>query len=90
MLVRRTMGLLLMIALAVITAGAFQSDSDGVPRITVKELKTKLDNKEKVIVVDVRKNIGSKIKGALHIPMDEMEKRLNELPKDSLIVTVCS
>ena len=87
---RRTSAAIIMIALAAFSVRAWQADTDGVPRIAVKELKEKLDKKEKVVVVDVRRNIATKIKGALHIPLDELEQRLNELPKDNLIVTVCS
>jgi hypothetical protein len=92
MLIKRTLGVLLMIALVGITAWAQQpaAQDDGVPRITVQDLKAKMDKREKVIVVDVRASIATIIKGAIHIPYSELEKRLNELPKDNLIVTVCS
>jgi len=66
------------------------ASSEDVARITVDELKTKLDKNEKVVIVDVRKHIGTIIKGAVHIPLEDIEKRLNELPKNKLIVTVCT
>lgn len=63
---------------------------DGVSRITIEELKAKMDKKEGVIVVDVRGHAGTLIKGAINIPASEIEKNLDKLPKDKLIVTVCS
>jgi rhodanese-related sulfurtransferase len=81
-------------ALAIIPVGQSPASSpaassDGIPRITIQELKTRLDNHDKVVVVDVRKTIDSKIKGAIHLPYDEIAARLNTLPKDRLIVTTC-
>ena len=46
-----------------------------------------------VLVLDVRSNDEAKygtIKGALHVPDDEILARLAEIPKDKLIVTHCS
>jgi hypothetical protein len=97
MLIKRTLGALLMLVLVGVSAWAlqpagnlFDTNSDEVPRITVQELKEKMDKKEKVTVVDVRASATIVIKGALLIPVNEIEKRLAELPKDHLIVTVCS
>ena len=59
-------------------------------RIPIAELKKKLESKKKPIVVDVRepseiKESGA-IPGAVHIPMRQIEKRLNELPQTAEIV----
>jgi rhodanese-related sulfurtransferase len=90
MLIRRALSVLL-IALLFGVAASQASIFEEPARITVEELKAKIDSKkEKVVVVDVRKNVTSVIKGAKHIPYDEIERRLNELPKDALIVTVCA
>jgi len=97
-LIKKVLGILFIIALVGVSAWAQQPAApqpgqefgDGVPRITVQELKAKMDKKEKVTVVDVRASIATMIKGAIHIPLNDLEKRLNELPKDHLIVTVCS
>lgn len=58
-------------------------------RITVEEF-TRLRAAGKVFVLDVRYQIDSKIKGALHIPLGDLETRLAELPRDREIVTYCS
>jgi hydroxyacylglutathione hydrolase len=59
-------------------------------RIPIPELKKKLESKNKPIVVDVRdaseiRESGA-IPGAIHIPMKDIEKRKDELPKDADIV----
>ena len=59
-------------------------------RIPIPELKKKLDAKKKPIVVDVREASEIKesgmIPGAIHIPMGQIEKRMNELPQKAEIV----
>jgi adenylyltransferase/sulfurtransferase len=66
---------------------------DGIPQISVEELKRKLDAKEDVFVLDVREphevpiaNIGAPL-----IPVGELEKRVGELAaqKDREIVVHC-
>jgi len=59
-------------------------------RIPIPELKKKLEETKKPIVVDVReaseiKESGA-IPGAIHIPMAQIEKRMGELPKNADIV----
>jgi rhodanese-related sulfurtransferase len=59
-------------------------------RIPIPELKKKLESNKKPIVVDVRdaseiKESGA-IPGAIYIPMRQIEKRMNELPKNAEIV----
>jgi len=59
-------------------------------RIPIPELKKKLESAKKAIVVDVREaseiKEGGAIPGAIHIPMAQIEKRINELPKRGEIV----
>jgi hypothetical protein len=58
-------------------------------RVTLEEFK-RLRAEGKVFVLDVRYQIYTKIKGASHIPLDQLEARLSELPRDREIVTYCS
>ena len=58
-------------------------------RITIEEFK-RLRDAGKVYVLDVRYSIETKIKGAAHVPLDQLESRLSELPRDREIVTYCS
>ena len=67
-------------------AAAQQAPAD---RITVEEFK-RLRDAGKVYVLDVRYSIETKIKGATHVPLDQLESRLSELPRDREIVTYCS
>jgi rhodanese-related sulfurtransferase len=61
-----------------------------VERIPIAELKDKLDSNKKPIVVDVREPAevreGGAIPGALHIPMGQIQKRMDELPRNAAIV----
>jgi len=61
-----------------------------VQRIPISDLKKKIDSNKKPIIVDVReakeiKESGA-IPGAIYIPMNELERRMNELPKNADIV----
>ena len=58
-------------------------------RVTVEELKSLLAA-GKVFVLDVRYGVEAKIKGAAHVPLDQLESKLAELPRDREIVTYCS
>ncbi|HEV2708247.1 MAG TPA: rhodanese-like domain-containing protein [Pyrinomonadaceae bacterium] len=62
-----------------------------VERITVDELKT-LMARGSVFILDVRSSGETKIKGARHIPLDQLESRLKELPArgEREIVTYCA
>lgn len=64
-------------------------------RITVDALKAMLAKNRPVTIIDVRvgdtyDNSDSKIKGAIRIPPDEIEARLNEIPRNREIVTYCT
>lgn len=69
--------------------------ADDVQRITVQELKAKMDKGESVVVLDVR-TTGSwmssheKIKGAVRISINALEARLAEIPKGSEVITYCT
>jgi hypothetical protein len=66
--------------------------SDGARRITVAELQEAL-KKGTATVIDVRNDASYKqahIKGAVLIPVNEVGNRVNEIPRDKLIVTYCS
>lgn len=89
---RRRIFLALLLACAVAPraaraqAAAQQTPAD---RIAVEEFK-RLRDEGKLFVLDVRYSIETKIKGATHVPLDQLESRLAELPRDREIVTYCS
>jgi hypothetical protein len=59
-------------------------------RISLEEFKAMLADKKPVFILDVRFGVDRKIKGATHIPLDQVESRFSELPHDREIVTYCS
>lgn len=73
-------------------ARAYLGDDDGVEAVTKKELARRLRKKEDIVVVDVRPTeeyAAGHIPGALSIPVDELRRRLKELPKDKEVVAYC-
>jgi rhodanese-related sulfurtransferase len=68
-------------------AAAAQVASD---RVSVEELKRMLAEGRPVLVVDVRSQADLVIKGARHIPLDQIESRLGELPRGREVVTYCA
>lgn len=64
-----------------------------VARITAGELKQKLETGEEIVVVDVRSALESDVDavpGALRIPLEDLENRHLEIPRDRDIVLFCS
>ena len=56
------------------------------------ELKKKLENKENIFLLDVRtpeEFEEQRIKGSINIPINELQERLNEIPKDKEIIMIC-
>ena len=82
-------GLLFAVALALPAA----ADSDRQSKeLSADELGKLLEQKDKIFFLDVRtpaeiESLGS-VKGYVNIPLDQLESRLNEIPKDKLIVTL--
>ena len=64
-------------------------------RITVDEVKKKMDKGEPILFIDTRNShdwseSDVKLPGALRIHFSELEEHLDELPRDRLIVTYCT
>jgi rhodanese-related sulfurtransferase len=64
-------------------------------RITIDEVKKKMDRGEPILFIDTRNShdwseSDVKLPGALRIHFSELEQRLDELPRDRLIVTYCT
>src|SRR5581483_2663764 len=63
-----------------------------IPTISVRDLKRKLDAKEKFVLVDVRENFEydiARIPGAKLIPLGELPSRMSELDSADEIVLHC-
>jgi rhodanese-related sulfurtransferase len=78
--------LLFIMSLAAVAVGA-------VKQLSPDELAKLLEKKDNLFFLDVREpeeieRYGS-LPGYVNIPLGQLEKRLNEVPKDKLIVTAC-
>jgi phage shock protein E len=77
------------VVLALAAGPAWPQRSATAKETKADELKAKLDNGEKVLVIDVRSDeeieTGS-IPGAIHIPMEQLEARMKDIPKDVQLV----
>lgn len=66
-----------------------------VPRMTIEELRKKIEGNEKITVLDVRNatdygNSGFKIPGALRIPLEELPVRASELDPEQEAAAYCT
>jgi len=64
-------------------------------RITVDELRQKLDSGENLLIFDLRSNAEFKlfpsvIRGAIHMEMEQITNRSHQIPRDRDIVVYCS
>ncbi|SRR6266516_3319339 len=69
-----------------------QAPGDGAPRITPAEARIALDKGE-AIIVDVRGESSYEaghVKGARLLPYSDLVARIDELPRDKMIITYCS
>ncbi|AST05541.1 hypothetical protein AF2641_00575 [Anoxybacillus flavithermus] len=60
--------------------------------IALEDLQKKVENNEQVFILDVREEAEyafGHIPGAYHIPLGQLEERLNELNKDETIYVIC-
>ena len=66
-----------------------------VTRVTVDELKERMDRGEQFAFVDTRNPIAwgeadKKLPAAIRVPADEVEKHLDEIPRDRTVITYCT
>ena len=66
-----------------------------VSRITVDEVKSRMDRGEPLFFIDTRtpkawEESPVKLPGALRVPADDVEPHLGEVPHDRTIVTYCT
>lgn len=64
-------------------------------RISKEEVKKRIDSGEDIVFLDIRnpdpwERAEYKIKGALRIPLNEIDQRVQSIPKDKPIVTYCT
>jgi rhodanese-related sulfurtransferase len=66
-----------------------------VTRITVDEVKQRLDRGEEFAFVDTRNpqawaESDRKLPNAIRVPANELDQHLDELPKDRTLITYCT
>jgi len=64
-------------------------------RVTVDELKERLDRGEIFTFVDTRNpkawsEAETKLPGAIRVPGDEVEQHLDQIPRDRTVITYCT
>ena len=88
---RNKIRLLLVALLVAMLAGCGQSPAGAGVDISVDEALRLWKNKE-AIIIDVRtpgEYQDGHIPGVVNIPLDELEKRIGEIPKDKKVVLIC-
>lgn len=66
-----------------------------ISKITKEELKTKMDRKEDLVIIDVRaegayNSSNKKIQGAVRITLNELENDAIKIPEGKDIITYCT
>lgn len=66
-----------------------------VTRVTVDEVKDRMDRGEAFTFVDTRNpqawgEATTKLPGAIRVSADEVEERLDEIPRDRTVITYCT
>jgi rhodanese-related sulfurtransferase len=66
-----------------------------VTRVTVDEVKVRMDRGEQLVFVDTRNpqawaEAETKLPGAVRVPADEAEQHLNQIPRDRAVITYCT
>jgi rhodanese-related sulfurtransferase len=64
-------------------------------RVTVDELKERMDRGEQFAFVDTRNSTAwaeatTKLPGAVRVPADQVEEHLSEIPHDRTVITYCT
>ena len=66
-----------------------------VTRVTVDEVKERMDRGEQFAFLDTRNpqawgEAETKLPGAIRVPADEVEQHLSEIPRDRAVITYCT
>jgi rhodanese-related sulfurtransferase len=64
-------------------------------RVTVDEVKQRMDRGEPFTFVDTRNpnawgDADTKLPGAIRVPADELDRHLDEIPHDRTVITYCT
>ena len=74
-----------------LAADSKASPESAKPQIAAKDLKARIDKGEKITIIDARHDVGGEIiKGAIHVPSDQLEAWAKSADKSSVIITYCT
>jgi rhodanese-related sulfurtransferase len=64
-------------------------------KVTIDDIKGRLDRNEPIVFIDTRNpnawsESGVKLPGAIHVPVDQVQVHLKEIPQGRPIVTYCT
>jgi phage shock protein E len=63
-------------------------------KLTADQMKAIIDSKQPVFLLDVRTPTelreNGMLEGAVNIPINELEARINEVPKDKKVISICA
>lgn len=64
-------------------------------RVTVDEVKERMDRGEQFTFVDTRNpkawaEAGTKLPGAIRVPVDEVDQHVSKIPRDRTVITYCT
>lgn len=64
-------------------------------RISKEDVKRRLESGEEIVFLDIRNSgpwdrSARKISGALRLPLDEIDRRADSIPKNKPLVTYCT
>lgn len=65
------------------------------PRITAEEMKRRMDAGEDFTVIDTRNpqawgESDTKARGAMRVPLDDLDQQLSRIPKNKPVVAYCT
>lgn len=91
----RTRSLLLLLPLWLVFSTSLVLGQEGAERISIDELKEKMERREKILIIDARAGkslLGSRvqIRGAFHFTLSDLEKGPVSLPRDREIIIYCT
>ena len=75
-------------AIALVGTGVVAGQTDR-SKLEIDDLKQALDDGATVLMIDVREDheiVSGSIPGAIHIPMGQLEARMDDIPKDVRLV----
>jgi rhodanese-related sulfurtransferase len=64
-------------------------------RVTIDEIKERMDRGEQFAFIDTRNpkawsEAKTKLPGAIHVPAEEVEQYIADIPRDRVVITYCT